>query len=101
MRDLKQEAFTPSEQRAARSERIEVSEADPYGWMACSETDSEQAYHLFCDPKTKHLVCTCADFIFRGDLETGYECKHVSAVLKYIGRSYLEREYTLKHLRAA
>ena len=37
--------------------------------------------------------CTCADFIFRGNAEPGYECKHVAAVLKFIGRQYLKFEY--------
>jgi hypothetical protein len=39
------------------------------------------------------LVCTCADFIYRGDAEPHYECKHVSAALKYIARQYLARDY--------
>lgn len=90
---VKREDFTPAEQRAARSERIIVSEAEPYGWMARSEAGTEQDYHLFCEPQTKHLACTCADFIFRGNAEPGYECKHVSAVLKFIARRYLETEY--------
>lgn len=88
----KTENFTPAEQRAARSARIVVNDAEPYGWMAHSESNPEQVYHLFRDPETKMLVCTCADFIFRGDA-AHYECKHVSAVLKYIGRLYLELEY--------
>jgi hypothetical protein len=85
--------FTPAEERAARSERIEVDEAEPYGWMARSESGTEQDYHLFREPRTKRLACTCADFVFRGNAEPGYECKHVSAVLKYIGRRYLVEEY--------
>ena len=92
-RSPKKEDFTPAEQRAARASRIEVSEADPYGWIAHSESDDKQNYHLFRDPASKRLVCTCADFIFRGDANPGYECKHVSAVLKYIGRRYLEQDY--------
>jgi predicted nucleic acid-binding Zn finger protein len=36
-----------------------------------------------------HITYTCADFIFRGNAEGGYECKHVAAVLKFIGRGYL------------
>ena len=32
-------------------------------------------------------------FIFRGNAEPGYECKHVAAVLKFIGRQYLKFEY--------
>jgi hypothetical protein len=86
-------AFTPAEERAARSERIEVGEAEPYGWMARSESGTEQDYHLYCEPRTRRLACTCADFVFRGNAEPGYECKHVSAVLKYIGRRYLAEEY--------
>ncbi|HEV2705617.1 MAG TPA: hypothetical protein VGV59_06805 [Pyrinomonadaceae bacterium] len=92
-RTQKTEVFTPAEQRAARSARIVVSDAEPYGWMAHSESHPEQVYHLFRDPETRRLVCTCADFIFRGDAAQNYECKHISAVLKYIGRRYLELEY--------
>lgn len=90
---VKVSTFTPAEERAARSERIEVNEAEPYGWMARSESGAEQDYHLYCEPRTKRLACTCADFVFRGNAEPGYECKHVSAVLKYIGRRYLAEEY--------
>ena len=87
-------AFTPAEQRAARSERIKVFEAEPYGWIARSETGTaERDYHLFCEPETKHLACTCADFVYRGNAEPGFECKHVSAVLKFIARRYLASEY--------
>jgi len=89
--------FTPAEQRAARSARIEVSEAEPYGWIAHSESDAKQSYHLYRHPEMKKLACTCADFIFRGDASPAYECKHVSAVLKYIGRRYLENEYNPQH----
>lgn len=89
----KVEPFSPAEQRAARSERIEVCEAEPYGWMARSEADDGQHYHLFRDPESKHLACTCADFVFRGNAEPGFECKHVSAVLKFIARVYLAQEY--------
>jgi hypothetical protein len=85
--------FTAAEQRAARSERIRVFEAEPYGWIAHSETGGERDYHLFRDPETKHLACTCADFIYRGNAEPGFECKHVSAVLKFIARWYLAHEY--------
>lgn len=92
-RSVKEKEFTPAEQRAARAARIEVSEAEPYGWIARSERDGGGSYHLFCDPAAKRLVCTCADFIFRGDTDPAYECKHVSATLKYIGRRYLEYEY--------
>ena len=90
----KAQIFSAAEQRAARSERIEVRDAEPYGWIAFSEAGKgEQNYHLFRDPDAKRLVCTCADFIYRGDAEPRYECKHVSAALKYIARQYLERDY--------
>jgi predicted nucleic acid-binding Zn finger protein len=85
--------FTPAEERAARSERVKVYEAEPYGWIAFTETGAERQYHLFLDPETRHLACTCADFIYRGNAEPGYECKHVSAVLKFIARRYLAYEY--------
>jgi hypothetical protein len=87
------EKFTPAEQRAARSERIEVRDAEPYGWIAFSEAGTEEGYHLFRNPETRRLACTCADFIYRGDHEPHYECKHVSATLKYVARQYLAREY--------
>ncbi len=90
---MKLKEFSPAEQRAARANRIEVSEAEPYGWIAHSEASGGGSYHLFCDPVAKRLVCTCADFIFRGDAEPAYECKHISATLKYIGRHYLEHDY--------
>ncbi len=86
--------FSPAEQRAARSERIKVFEAEPYGWIAYSESGTERDhYHLFCDPATKQLACTCADSVYRGNGEPGFECKHVSAVLKFIARNYLRHEY--------
>lgn len=85
-------AFSPAELRAAKAERIKVSEAEPYGWIAESEAKKE-AYVLYCDPHIKRLVCTCADFIYRGKDDPRYECKHVSAVLKFIGRWYLINEY--------
>ncbi len=87
------EDFTPAEQRAARAARVEVSDAEPYGWIAHSEADRQHVYHLFCEPHTKRLVCICADFVYRGDAEPGYECKHVSAVLKYVGHQYLQQQY--------
>jgi hypothetical protein len=87
------EIFTPAEQRAARSERIEVRDAEPYGWIAFSESGVEAGYHLFVNPETKRLVCTCADFIYRGEHDHTYECKHVSATLKYVARQYLARDY--------
>ena len=86
------QAFSPAEQRAAKAERVRVSEAEPYGWIAESETKKE-AYVLYSDPYTKRLVCTCADFIYRGKDDPHYECKHVSAVLKFIGRWYLANQY--------
>ena len=89
----KVQQFTPAEQRSARAERLKVFEAEPYGWIAQSEAGSEAGYHLFCDPSTRTLACTCADFIFRGNAEPGYECKHVAAVLKFIARQYLRYEY--------
>jgi hypothetical protein len=92
--------FTPAEQRAARSERVKVYEAEPYGWIAFSESGQEREYHLFCEPQTRHLACTCADFVYRGNAEPGYECKHVSAVLKFIARSYLAFEYDPRRQRA-
>lgn len=84
--------FTPAEQRAARSERIKVFEAEPYGWIARSESGTEREYHLYRNPETRHLVCTCADFIYRGN-DFLYECKHISATLKFIARQYLAEEY--------
>ena len=92
-RNAKGLVLSPAEQRAARSERIQVREAEPYGWMAYSEADDAHSYHLFRNPETKRLACTCADFIFRGDAEPSYECKHVSAVLKFIARHYLAHQY--------
>jgi hypothetical protein len=86
-------SLSSSERRAVRAEHIRVEDADPCGWMAYSEADAEQIYHLFCDPETRRLVCTCADFIFRGDAEQFYECKHISATLKHIARSYLSNSY--------
>ena len=85
--------FTSAEQRAARSERIQVRDAEPYGWIAFSEADSAHSYHLFRNPETRRLVCTCADYIYRGEAEPHYECKHISATLKYIARQYLALEY--------
>jgi hypothetical protein len=93
--------FSPAEQRAARSERIKVYEAEPYGWIARSESESTQDYHLFCEPQTKRLACTCADFVYRGNAEPGYECKHVSAVLKFIARNYLAHEYVCERSKVA
>lgn len=91
LRELK--TLSPSERRAVRAEHIRVENAEPYGWMAYSEAEPTQMYHLFCEPETHRLICTCADFIFRGDADASYECKHVSATLKHIGRSYLLTSY--------
>jgi hypothetical protein len=84
--------FSAAEQRAARAERVSVSEAEPYGWIAESESGKE-TYILYSSPYTKRLVCTCADYIYRGKDDAAYECKHVSAVLKFIGRWYLVNDY--------
>ena len=92
-RAAKVQEFTAAEQRSARAERVKVFEAEPYGWIAQSESGVERGYHLFRDPDTRALACTCADFIFRGGGDAGYECKHVSAVLKFLGRQYLKHEY--------
>jgi hypothetical protein len=47
----KAQIFSAAEQRAARSERIEVRDAEPYGWIAFSESGAEQNYHLFRNPE--------------------------------------------------
>jgi hypothetical protein len=91
--------YSPAEQRAARSESVRVFEADPYGWIAYSELSAERQYHLYRHPETRHLVCTCADFIYRGN-DFLYECKHISATLKFIGRQYLAQEYDPLRQRA-
>jgi len=93
-------SFTPAEKRAAKSERIKVAEAIPFGWIAHSETGGEQDYRIYCEPTSRRLVCTCADFIFSGNGEPGFECKHVSAVLKFIARQYLLDEYDPHRQRA-
>jgi hypothetical protein len=84
--------YSPAEKRAARAERVQVTEAEPYGWVAASEMGREK-YILYADPFHKRLVCTCADFIYRSKDGSPYECKHVTAVLKFIGRWYLTNEY--------
>src|ERR1043165_8807743 len=84
--------FTPAEQRSARAERIKVFEAEPYGWIAQSESGVERGYPLFRDPDPRPLAFTCPDFIFRGNAEPGYECKHVAAVLKFGGPQFLRFE---------
>jgi hypothetical protein len=85
--------LSPAEQRAARSERVNVFEAEPYGWIAFSESGVNRSYHLYLNPETKRLVCTCGDYIFRAN-DPSFECKHISATLKFIGRQYLAEEYT-------
>ena len=85
--------FTPAERRAARAEGVSVYEAEPYGWIARTADGDERGYHLFCDPETRHLACTCADFVFRGNADSGYECKHVVATLRFIARRYLATQY--------
>jgi hypothetical protein len=85
--------LSPAELRAAKAERIKVYEAEPYGWIAFSEDDESNFYHLYCDPANKSLECVCADFVFRGEREPNYECKHVSAVLKFIARNFLANDY--------
>ena len=86
------EVFSPAEQRAARAERVTVTEAEPYGWVAASISGSEK-YILYADPFHNRLFCTCADYIYRSKDGLAYECKHVTAVLKFIGRWYLANEY--------
>ena len=88
-----QQTLSPAEQRAARSERVKVFEAEPFGWIALSESGAERNYRLYRHPETKQLVCTCADYIFRGNDDPHFECKHVAAVLKFVGRQYLKFEY--------
>lgn len=92
--------LTPAEQRAARAERIVVHEAEPYGWIARSEAGDGQDYHLFRDPESRRLACTCGDFIFRGNSDPAYECKHVGAALKFIARQYLAQQYDPERQRA-
>lgn len=93
MKKVNKEEFSPAEQRAARAERVHVFEAEPYGWTARSHENEVRDYHLFCEPYSRKLACTCADFVYRGNAEPGFECKHVSAVLKFIGKQYLEHHY--------
>jgi hypothetical protein len=94
-------SLSPAEKRAVRAERVQVFTALPYGWIARSENDTTDGYHLFCDPESRHLACTCGDFVFRGNAEPGYECKHVTAVLKFIGREYLKHDYEFAPKRLA
>ena len=95
----KVEKFSPPN-NARTLRACPVDEAEPTGWMRV-QIDPENNYHLFCEPTTKQLACTCADFVYRGNAEPGYECKHVSAVLKYIARQYLAHEYVTPGHKAA
>jgi hypothetical protein len=56
-RGAKVQEFTPAEQRSARADRVKVFEAEPYGWIAQSESGVERGYHLFRDPETRALAC--------------------------------------------
>lgn len=94
------ETFTGTEQRAARSQRVHVSEAEPYGWIATSGGGDAESYTLYADPTTHKLVCVCADYIFRGKEEPGYQCKHVVATMLFIARTYLENDYDPEKQRA-
>jgi hypothetical protein len=85
--------YSPAEQRAAKAERIRVCEADPFGWIAFSEGDKANFYHIYCHPEKRSLECVCADFVYRGETQPNYECKHITAVLKFIARQYLATEY--------
>lgn len=91
--------LTIAQQRAARAETVVVAEAEPYGWVAFTEQTDErrsgEVYHLHCEPQTRRLVCTCADFIFRGGDDAQFECKHVFATLKFIAREFLAYDYEL------
>jgi hypothetical protein len=95
-------ALSPAEQRAARSEHVRVFEAEPYGWIAFSEQGGERNYHLYLNPETKRLVCTCGDYIFRAN-DHAFECKHITATLKFIARRFLARDYDphRQNMRAA
>lgn len=94
------ESFTGTELRAARSQRVLVSEAEPYGWIATSEGDEAESYTLYAEPTTRKLVCVCGDYIFRGKEQPGYKCKHVVATLLFIAGTYLENEYDAERQRA-
>lgn len=90
--------LSAAELRAVKAERIRVAEAEPYGWIAFSENDDNEFYHLYCDPQTRRLECVCADFVFRGEREANFECKHAAAVLKFVARRYLATEYDAQPL---
>lgn len=92
--------FTPVEQRAARARRIRVEPAEPYGWFAFSSQPTQQPYHLFVNPETRTLTCTCADFIFRAE-DIDHACKHVIAVMLHVAAEYLKNEYMPERQQAA
>ena len=92
-RKRREEPFTAAEKRSARARRILVSEASLFGWTARSEINAGERYHLFREPTAKNLVCACRDFIFRGNSNSGYSCKHVLTTLRFIGSLYLQTEY--------
>jgi len=50
-------SLSPAERRVVRAERIRVSAARPYGWLARSESGGERGYHLSLEPQTRRLVC--------------------------------------------
>ena len=86
--------FTPAEQRLARSHRIRIEEAEPCGWFACSEHEREP-YYIFADPQAEHqLICACPDFLYHGDAQPGFTCKHIAACLRFIALQYLKHQYT-------
>lgn len=87
------ETFSATELRAARSQRVRVGEAEPYGWIATSGGDEAESYTLYANPQTHRLVCVCADYIFRGREDINYRCKHIVATLLFIATRYLENEY--------
>ena len=89
--------FTPAEQRLARSHRIRIEEAEPCGWYAFSEHEGEP-YYIFADPQAENqLVCSCPDFLYRGDAQPGFCCKHIAACLRFIATQYLKHQYTPRH----
>jgi hypothetical protein len=88
----RENVFTSIEERAARAKRIQIEEAEPHGWIAHSE--SGDAFHYLYYSKTdQRLVCTCADYIFRGE-EINHQCKHVLATLLFIAEKYLMDQYS-------
>lgn len=79
-------ALSATELRSARSERIEVRELSGGGYVASSELNPSEPYLIYTEPKEKRLTCTCGDYVFRGNDDPAFECKHILAVLKFIGR---------------